>query len=81
MYTETSERSGLTSVGALEKGSLGVVGGAYSGMVRISNWDIREIVILRYVGILVVESMYNCSAVLWLEELDSFNPKFPHALT
>ena len=45
-------------------------------MVRISNWEIREIVILRYVGILVVESMYNCSAVLWLEELDSFNPKY-----
>ena len=53
MYTETNERSGLTSVGALEKGSMGVFGGAYSGIVRISNCEMREIVMLRYVGILV----------------------------
>lgn len=47
MYTETSEWSGLTSVGALENGSVSVVGGAYSGMVRISNCEMREIVMLR----------------------------------
>ena len=41
-------------VGALEKGSVGVVGGANSGIVRISNCEMREIVMLRYVGILVV---------------------------
>lgn len=42
------------SVGALEKGSVGVVGGANSGIVRMSNCEMREIVMLRYVGILVV---------------------------
>ena len=41
------------SVGVSENGSVGVAGGAYSGMVRISNCEIREIVMLRYVGILV----------------------------
>lgn len=35
------------SVGALEKGSLGVAGGAYSGIVRMSNWETRERVMLR----------------------------------
>ena len=42
------------SVGALEKGSVGVVGGANSGIFRISNCEMREMVMLRYVGILVV---------------------------
>ena len=32
---------------------MGVVGGAYSGIVRISNCEMREIVMIRYVGILV----------------------------
>lgn len=61
------------SVGALEKGSLGVAGGAYSGIVRISNCEMREIVMLRYVGILVVESMYDSSVVSLFIELDSVN--------
>lgn len=39
---------------------MGVVGGAYSGMVRISNCEIREMVILRYVGILVIGLMCDC---------------------
>ena len=56
------------SVGALEKGSLGVGGGAYSGMVRISNCEIREIVMLRYVGILMLGSICDCSAVLLFVE-------------
>lgn len=30
-----------------ENGSFGAKGGAYSGMVRISNCDVREIVMLR----------------------------------
>lgn len=54
MYTDTNEWSALTSVGALENGSAGVAGGAYSGIVRMSNCEMREIVMLRYVGILVV---------------------------
>lgn len=33
---------------------MGVVGGAYSGIVRISNCEMREMVMLRYVGILAV---------------------------
>ena len=63
MYTETSERSGLTSVGALEKGSVGVVGGANSGIVRISNCEIREMVMLRYVGMLGMGLIYDCCGV------------------
>lgn len=33
---------------------MGVVGGAYSGIVRMSNCEMREMVMLRYVGILVI---------------------------
>lgn len=47
------------SVGAFEKGSLGGAGGAYSGIVSISNCEMREIVMLRYVGISEVGSMYD----------------------
>lgn len=41
---------GSTRVGILEEsvnGSGGMDGGAYSGMVRMSNWEIREMVRLR----------------------------------
>lgn len=41
------------SVGAFEKGSAGVDGGAYSGMVKMSNCDIKERVMLRYVGMVI----------------------------
>ena len=52
MYTETSEWSELMSVGGEfneedVNGSLEGVGGAYSGMVRMSNCDTRETVMLR----------------------------------
>ena len=44
---ETRDFSVLIRVGEGENGSLGLRGGAYSGMVRISNWETREMVILR----------------------------------
>lgn len=43
---------------------MGVVGGAYSGIVRISNCEMREIVMLRYVGILVIRVDVYLFAVL-----------------
>lgn len=46
MYTETRDFIVSTSTGASEKGSLGTFGGAYSGMVMMSNWETKEIVIV-----------------------------------
>lgn len=37
---------------------MGVVGGAYSGMVRMSNCEMSEIVMLRYVGIVMIGLLY-----------------------
>lgn len=47
MYTLTRECFASMSVGAFENGSLGVEGGAYSGMVRMSNCDTNDRVMLR----------------------------------
>lgn len=46
MYTDTRERSGLMRTGKVEEVFLGAGGGAYSGMVMISNCETNEMVML-----------------------------------
>lgn len=52
MKTDTTASTGFTRAGTEKKGSLGVSGGGNSGMVKRSNCEIKEMVILRYVGMM-----------------------------
>lgn len=46
MYTDTRDFAASTNTGASENRSLGTFGGSYSGMVMMSNWETKEMVIV-----------------------------------